>query len=91
MYRACIDYQEAVKRKDAAAMDTIYGTIVRFFVARGRDGDFLPAPDRQMTDPGYFSYTTDGITLLWVCRIMTEIKRRRDLRGRGTGPGSTQL
>lgn len=90
LYRACKQYEE-LHARGSSDLDHAWSTVVMYYVQRVKDGDYLPPPPKEMTDDGYFGMTSDALALSWIGRMMNEIERRRNLRGRGTGPGSTQL
>lgn len=86
LYRACKQYEERHAR-GSADLDHAWSIVVMYYIQRVRDGDHLPPPPREMTDDGYFGMTSDALVLGWIGAIMNEIERRRNLRGRGAGPG----
>lgn len=85
LYRACKRYEELHSRSHPIGLDHAWSTIVMYYCQRVRDGDYLPPPPREMTAHGHFNMTTDDLVLTWIGRLMNEIERRRNLRGRGTG------
>ncbi len=90
LYRACKQYEE-LHARGSPDLDHAWSTVVMYYVQRVRDGDYLPPPPREMTDDGYFGMTSDSLALSWIGRIMNEIERRRNLRGRGTSQGTAIL
>jgi hypothetical protein len=90
LYRACRRYEE-LHARGAGGLDHAYSTICMYYVQRVKEGDYLPPPPREMTDPGYHGITSDTAVLAWIGRIMNEIELRRDSRGRGAGPGTAIL
>jgi hypothetical protein len=88
LYRACKRYEELHSRTDATGLDHAWSTIVMYYCQRVRDGDYLPPPDKEMTMEGHFAMTSDDLVLAWIGRLMNEIERRRNLRGRGASSGT---
>jgi hypothetical protein len=90
LYRACQRYEE-LHARGSPDLDHAWSTVVQYYVQRVKDGDYLPPPPREMTDAGYFGMTSAALALSWVGRIMNEIERRRNLRGRGTSQSTAIL
>lgn len=90
LYRACQQYEE-LHARGSPDLDHAWSTVVMYYVQRVRDGDYLPPPPREMTDDGCFGMTSDSLALSWIGRIMNEIERRRNLRGRGASTSTAIL
>ena len=90
LYRACKRYED-LHARGSSELDHAWSTIVMYYCQRVRDGDYLPPPDKEMTAEGYFNMTCDNLVLAWIGRLMNEIERRRNIRGRGTSSSAAVL